>query len=216
MHCGCSRILFRAQILSSQRSETVSIHCRSNGGSTMFAFNLRYNALPHVFGRSSLIFISLLLVGCGSGGSSSSPPPSVAATGTPGAEATVGERLFLETRFAQAFKVFLDNGGNINDPNAGDPVMNLSETTGQGIGLPGPFAGLSMNCRGCHFVDEHVGRVGGGMRTYTDFALRSPIPNRGDGKRTAPRNSPPLVNASLNRPGGHCFILTESSIQWKI
>ena len=62
-----------------------------------------------------------------------------------------------------------------------------------------------MNCRGCHFVDEHVGRVGGGMRTYTDFALRSPIPNRGDGKRTAPRHSPPLVNASLNRPGGALF-----------
>jgi hypothetical protein len=43
------------------------------------------------------------------------------------------------------------------------------------------------------------------MRTYTDFALRSPIPNRGDGKRTAPRNSTPLVNASLNRPGGALF-----------
>ena len=170
----------------------------------MFAFNRRHNAFPLVVRRSSWIFISLLLVGCG-GGSSGSAPPSVAITGTPGAQADVGERLFLETRFAQAFKVFIDNGGNINDPNAGDPVMNLSETTGQGIGLPGSFAGLSMNCRGCHFVDEHVGRVGGGMRTYTDFALRSPIPNRGDGKRTAPRNSPPLVNASLNRPGGALF-----------
>ena len=43
------------------------------------------------------------------------------------------------------------------------------------------------------------------MRTYTDFALRSPIPDRGDGKRTAPRNSPPLVIASLDRPGGTLF-----------
>ena len=43
------------------------------------------------------------------------------------------------------------------------------------------------------------------MRTYTDFAVRSPIPDRGDGKRTAPRNSPPLVNASLDRPGGTLF-----------
>jgi hypothetical protein len=170
----------------------------------MFPFNRRHNVFPLLVRRSTWIFISLLLVGCG-GCSSSSAPPSVAATGTPGAQADVGERLFLETRFAQAFKVFLDNGGNINDPNAGDPVMNLSETTGEGIGLPGPFAGLSMNCRGCHFVDEHVGMVGGGMRTYTDFALRSPIPNRGDGKRTAPRHSPPLVNASLNRPGGALF-----------
>jgi hypothetical protein len=43
------------------------------------------------------------------------------------------------------------------------------------------------------------------MRTYTDFATRSPIPSRPDGKLTAPRNSPPLVNASLNRPGGTLF-----------
>ena len=43
------------------------------------------------------------------------------------------------------------------------------------------------------------------MRTYTDFALRSPIPDRGDGKRTVPRNSPPLVNAALDRPGGTLF-----------
>jgi len=118
----------------------------------------------------------------------------------------VGERLFVETRFAQFFKAYLDSGGKVNDvPPAGDPVMNLSETTGLGMGLPGHFAGLSMNCRACHLVDEHVGMLGGGMRTYTDFALRSPIPDRGDGKRTAPRNSPPLVNASLNRPGGTLF-----------
>jgi cytochrome c peroxidase len=173
--------------------------------STMFPFNRRHNAFPHVVGGSSLIFISLLLVGCG-GGSNSPPPTSVAATGTPGAEASIGERLFVETRFAQAFKAYLDSGGNVNDTlPAGDPVMNLSETTGPGVGLSGPFAVLSMNCRACHLVDEHVGTPGGGMRTYTDFALRSPIPDRGDSKRTAPRNSPPLVNASLNRPGGTLF-----------
>lgn len=62
-----------------------------------------------------------------------------------------------------------------------------------------------MNCRSCHFVDEFVGVPGGGMRTYTDFAVRSPIPSRSDGKVTAPRNSPPLVNASLDRPGGTLF-----------
>ena len=64
-----------------------------------------------------------------------------------------------------------------------------------------------MNCRSCHFVDEFESArpLGGGMRTYTDFASRSPIPSRPDGKLTAPRNSPPLVNASLNRPGGALF-----------
>jgi hypothetical protein len=171
----------------------------------MFPFNRRHNTFPHVVGGSSWIFISLLLVGCG-GGSSSSALPSVATTGTPGAEASVGERLFVETRFAQAFRAYLNSGGNVNDTlPVGDPVLALSETTGPGAGLPGPFVGLSMNCRACHLVDEHVGAPGGGMRTYTDFALRSPIPDRGDSKRTAPRNSPPLVNASLNRPGGTLF-----------
>jgi len=83
--------------------------------------------------------------------------------------------------------------------------MNLSETTGSMVGLPGPFARLSMNCRACHLVDEHTATQPDFMRTYTDFAFRSPIPDRGDGKRTAPRNSPPLVIASLDRPGGTLF-----------
>jgi len=64
-----------------------------------------------------------------------------------------------------------------------------------------------MNCRSCHFVDEFAAltALGGSKRTYTDFAVRSPIPSRPDGKLTAPRNSPPLVNPSLNRPGGPLF-----------
>ena len=41
------------------------------------------------------------------------------------AEITNGERLFLETRFAQFFKVFLDDGGSVNDPlPAGDPTLD--------------------------------------------------------------------------------------------
>jgi hypothetical protein len=173
----------------------------------MFPFNHRRNAFPHVVVGSSLILISLLLVGCGSGSSSSSPPPSVAATGTPGAEADVGERLFVETRFAQFFKANLPPGGNVNDPApVGDPVVaKVLLPGGNPSGIASPFAGMSMNCRSCHFVDEFVGISGGGMRTYTDFAPRSPIPSRPDGKLTAPRNSPPLVNASLARPGGTLF-----------
>jgi len=69
----------------------------------------------------TLLFSLLFLIGlvaC-SGGESSSPPIALA-PGTPGAEEDVGERLFLDTRFAQAFKVFMDNGGNVNNPNAGD------------------------------------------------------------------------------------------------
>ena len=152
-----------------------------------------------------LSFLGLMAVaityGC-SGGSSTSDTPSV--DGTAGAEEAVGERLFLETRFAQAFKVFVDNGGNINDPNAGDAVVDTVETTGLPI-TPGPFAGTAMNCRACHMVDDVLTAPGGGMRTYADFARRSPIPARADGKTHAPRNSPALVNSTLDRPNGVLF-----------
>ena len=125
-------------------------------------------------------------------------------TGQDPAEVTVGERLFLETRFAQFFADFVAVSG---DPNAplpqGDPVMDFTITTG--AALPGPFAGQSMNCRACHLVDEQVDGSGYGMRTYGDFARRSPIPDRGDGHLTAPRNSPSLVNASLARKEGLLF-----------
>jgi len=153
---------------------------------------------------SSWVFFSLLLISCGSG---TPEQPSIAATGTPGAQADVGERLFVETRFAQFFKTHLPPGGNVNDPlPAGDPVVaKVFLPGGNPNGVASPFAGMSMNCRSCHFVDEFVGIPGGGMRTYTDFAVRSPIPSRPDGKLTAPRNSPPLVNASLSRPGGTLF-----------
>lgn len=112
------------------------------------------------------------------------------------AEVAIGERLFLETRFAQFF--FANSNGHANAvvPN-GDPTLDFTVTT-TGV-LPGPFAGTSMNCRSCHLVDEQSATAGGGMRTYGDFARRSPIPARADGKTLTPRNSPPLVNASLRR-----------------
>src|SRR5215510_11551927 len=120
-------------------------------------------------------------------------------------EVALGERLFLETRFAQAFKAFLDHGHGVNEHiTPGDPVMAFTLTTG--APLAGPFAGLSMNCRACHLVDEQVGKAGGGMRTYNDFTRRSPIPDRIEDNLTAtPRNSPPLVNASLSRRFGFQF-----------
>ena len=43
------------------------------------------------------------------------------------------------------------------------------------------------------------------MRTYADFARRSPIPARADGKTHTPRNSPALVNSTVARPGGVLF-----------
>lgn len=152
-----------------------------------------------------LTIASALVVACSSGGSGGSSG-NLANAGTAGAEQAVGERLFLETRFAQAFKAFLDSGGNVNDPKVGDAVVDILETTTPGSPIdPGPFKGLSMNCRACHLVDDVLGTPGGGMRTYTDLARRSPIPARPDGKTHTPRNSPVLVNASLDRPGGALF-----------
>src|SRR5262245_59414078 len=112
------------------------------------------------------------------------------------AEVAIGERLFLETRFAQFFVA--NSGSNANAVLAvGDPTMEFTATAGSP--LPGPFAGTSMNCRSCHLVDEQKGVTGGGYRTYADFARRSPIPARADGLSTTPRNSPPLVNSALSR-----------------
>jgi hypothetical protein len=134
------------------------------------------------------------------------------------AAANMGERLFLETRFAEFF--FTNSGGNANvilpnitnvdysggevtsadgNTNAifanGDPVMNHLKTI---YGpQPGPFAGTSMNCRECHLVNEMQDTLGN--RTYCDFAPRSPIPHIGDGRVQTPRNAPTLVNALLPR-----------------
>jgi len=115
------------------------------------------------------------------------------------AAVVIGERLFLETRFAQYF--FAHAGGDVNRPlAAGDPVVATVETPGGPVA--GPFAGQAINCRSCHFVDDMKGVAGAGSRTYADFASRSPVPSRDDGERVAPRNAPPLVNASFPRGGG--------------
>ena len=108
-------------------------------------------------------------------------------------EVQVGERLFLETRFAQYFAAHF--GGDVNRPLAsGDPVLSsLPTSTGP---LPGPFGGQSMNCRNCHFVDDVAGAT---ANTYGDYSRRSLVPDRGDGRTVTPRNSPPLVNAFLDR-----------------
>ena len=109
-------------------------------------------------------------------------------------EQTIGERLFLETRFAQFF--FAHSDGNANAVLvAGDLVMSTTVTTNGPV--PGPFLGQSMNCRACHIVDEMHDTLGN--RTYCDFARRSPIPARNDGRTVTPRNSPPLVNSLLTR-----------------
>ncbi len=111
-------------------------------------------------------------------------------------EALVGERLFLEPRFAQYFAA--RHGGALNTPlDAGDPVLDtLARDAGA---VESPFAGSTMSCRACHLVDDVAPNVHASVRTYADFARRSPVPAREDGQVTTPRNSPSLVDASLPR-----------------
>lgn len=131
-------------------------------------------------------------------------PRLCAADSTDPPEVQIGERLFLETRFAQFF--FTNCHGNVNATlPSGDPVMDVT-VTAQGT-FPGPFAGKSMNCRACHLVDEQGLTPGGGNRTYDDFARRSPVPAREDGKTSTPRNAPPLVDSALPRKGATFFHL---------
>src|SRR6185295_2462969 len=107
------------------------------------------------------------------------------------AKVAIGERLFLETRFSQYF--FAHCGGDVNAVlREGDPVVTRTATE-QGS-LAGPFAGFAINCRACHLVNEHFA-AGHGNRAYADFARRSPIPAREDGRTVTPRNSPAMVNA---------------------
>ena len=121
-----------------------------------------------------------------------------AARGADPAEVAVGERLFLETRFAQFFAA---HSADVNASlPAGDPVVDRVVTTEGSV--PGPFAGQAVNCRSCHLVDDVRGVAGAGSRAYADFARRSPVPARDDGQLTAVRNAPSLVNATLPRAGG--------------
>jgi cytochrome c peroxidase len=102
------------------------------------------------------------------------------------AQVTIGERLFLEARFAQAYYA---------RPKMADPA--LSKTITVNGALKSPFAGKTMSCRACHMVDEHKDTPAAGMRSYSDYAKRPPVPNRGDAAYTSGRNSMSMVNISL-------------------
>lgn len=102
------------------------------------------------------------------------------------AEVMIGERLFLETRFAQAYYA---------NSKKSDPALDKTITFNSS--LKSPFAGKTMNCRVCHMVDEHKDTPSAGMRSYADYAKRPPVPNRTDAAKTSGRNSMSMVNISL-------------------
>ena len=111
-------------------------------------------------------------------------------------EVQLGERLFRETRFSQLFFA------RAVDPNRalgeGDPALARTMRA-NGQSFVGPYAGFGMNCASCHLVDELDAVAGAGTRSYSDFARRSPIPAREDGRTLTPRNSPTMVDVTLAR-----------------
>ena len=139
----------------------------------------------------------IFVVSCGAG---DAPQFETDVDVTP-AEDSIGERLFLDTRFAEYFAA---NMTGVNQPLAlGDPVVAQVYTTSGS--LPGPFAGQSINCRSCHFVTEFTGVAGAGNRTYADFTTRSPIPLPMNGFTHTPRNAMQMVG-SLQPHAGPTFL----------
>jgi len=114
------------------------------------------------------------------------------------AEQALGERIFRDPRFSQWFATHLTS---VNaPPGAGDPTVETS-VDALGPALPGSLAGSAMACSLCHLVEQDALEDGTRMRAYSDFARKSPIPDRGDGRHQTPRNSPPMVDALVERPG---------------
>ena len=129
---------------------------------------------------------------------------SVIAETTP-AEVVHGERLFLETRFSEYFYQFIEDGGDYNQTiDSGDPQLDKtyhfsSSPPYQIPFVASPFKDSTFSCRTCHMVDEHLEQKELGMRTYSDFASRSPLPTRTENKLFTVRNSPILVSSSVKR-----------------
>ena len=113
------------------------------------------------------------------------------------AEVNLGDRLFFDTRFAQYF--FAHNSGDVNAPlEKGDPLVDKVPAIDRPA-LAGPFRGKTISCRQCHLGDDFIHTKPLAGRTYVDFSRRSPIPKRGDGLVTTPRNSPSMVDFGLSR-----------------
>jgi cytochrome c peroxidase len=148
------------------------------------------------FSRAAIVVLVAALqwmLGCGSG---QAPDPPQEAEGAP-ADQNVGERIFVDTRFAEYFAAHMTG---VNDAlPAGDPVVAQVTTP---IGkLPGPFAGQSINCRSCHFVTEFTGVAGVRNRTYADFVDHSPMPRLINGINSTPRNAMQMVGSQQPHDG---------------
>lgn len=158
--------------------------------------NMQRTSLAILFCGIGALFLAWP-VGCGSG---QAPKFETDQDVTP-AEQNIGERIFVDARFAE---YFAENMTDVNAPLAvGDPVVATVQTPNGP--LPGPFAGQSINCRSCHFVVEFQGVSGAGNRTYADFTDHSPIPRLINGFTKTPRNSMHMVG-SMQPHAGPAFL----------
>ena len=158
-------------------------------------FNRRFLGGLCAFAALGLV-AGAFMEGCSSG---AAPAALTESDATPAAD-SIGEALFLDTRFSQYFAAHMSG---VNAPLAtGDPVVSQVQTLNGP--LPGPFAGQSINCRSCHFVTEFQGVSGAGNRTYSDFTTRSPIPTgqlQPNGFNHTPRNAMQMVDSFTPRSG---------------
>jgi cytochrome c peroxidase len=137
----------------------------------------------------------IVLAGCGA---SKAPDFPLESDGGAPAEQNIGERVFVDTRFAEYFAAHMTG---VNDPlTVGDPVVQTVQNVNTGP-MPGYFAGQSINCRSCHFVVEYQGVAGGGNRTYADFTDHSPLPLPMGNFTQTPRNSMQMVGSLTPRTG---------------
>lgn len=154
---------------------------------------MKYRLFPAV----CAVFV-LWLAGCSSG---QAPKFQTDVDVTP-PEQNIGERLFVDTRFAEYFAA---NMTDVNAPlAAGDPVVSQVQNAYAGP-MPDPFSGESINCRSCHFVVEFQGVPNAGNRTYSDFTTHSPLPRPINGFTTTPRNAMQIVG-SLQPHSGPTFL----------
>jgi cytochrome c peroxidase len=137
----------------------------------------------------------IVLSGCGA---SKAPDFPLENDGGAPAEQNIGERIFVDTRFAEYFATHMTG---VNDPlTVGDPVVQTVQNVNTGP-MPGYFAGQSINCRSCHFVVEYQGVAGAGNRTYADFTDHSPLPLTMGNFTYTPRNSMQMVGSLTPRTG---------------
>ncbi|GAB4520179.1 MAG: cytochrome c peroxidase [Haliangiales bacterium] len=109
-------------------------------------------------------------------------------------EVALGEKFFNESRFSHAYAEAWTDGDAMPPRDIAEKVT-AEHLVAVGENLTGSFKGEGMSCRHCHLVDEHAeqrGRVG--SRAYSDFAPRTPIPDRGDGRDTTLRNTQQMVD----------------------